>query len=61
LVEGSRYDTSVTAEIMFGKNAYDLMVYRQQDFFPSHGRTPSRSTLLTVLEAASPSRIAKRD
>ena len=52
LVEGNRYDTSVAAEIMVAKYAYHLPVYRQQDFFESHGWTPARSALLNVLEAA---------
>jgi transposase len=52
LVEGNRYDTSVAAEIMVAKYAYHLPVYRQQDFFASHGWTPARSTLLNVLQAA---------
>ena len=52
LVEGNRYDTSVAAEIMVAKYAYHVPVYRQQDMFASCGWTPSRSTLLNVLEAA---------
>ena len=52
LVEGNRYDTSVAAEIMVAKYAYHVPVYRQQDMFASYGWTPSRSTLLNVLEAA---------
>ncbi len=52
LIEGNRYDTSVAAEIMVAKYAYHVPVYRQQDMFASCGWTPSRSTLLNVLEAA---------
>jgi transposase len=52
LVEGNRYDTSVAAEVMVAKYAYHVPVYRQQDMFASCGWTPSRSTLLNVLEAA---------
>jgi transposase len=52
LVEGNRYDTSVAAEIMVAKYAYHVPVYRQQDMFASCVWTPSRSTLLNVLEAA---------
>ena len=52
LVEGNWYDTSVAAEIMVAKYAYYSPVYRPQDLFTSHGGTPSKSTLLNVLEAA---------
>jgi len=37
---------------MVAKYAYHVPVYRQQDMFASCGWTPSRSTLLNVLEAA---------
>ena len=52
LVEGDRYDTSVAAEIITNKYGYHLPVYRQQDQFAGSGWTPSRSTLLNILEAA---------
>lgn len=52
LVEGNRYDTSVAAEIMTGKYAYHLPVYREQDYFAGSGWTPARSTLLNILTAA---------
>lgn len=52
LVEGDRYDTSVAAEIVTNKYAYHLPVYRQQDQFAGSGWTPSRSTLLNILEAS---------
>jgi transposase len=52
LVEGDRYDTSVAAEILTNKYGYHLPVYRQQDQFAGSGWTPSRSTLLNILEAA---------
>ena len=51
LVEGNRYDTSVAAEIMTGKYAYHLPVYREQDYFAGSGWTPARSTLLNLLTA----------
>lgn len=52
LVEGSRYDTSIAAEILTAKYAYHLPIYRQQDQFAGSGWTPSRSTLLNILEAS---------
>ena len=52
LVEGNRYDTSVAAEIMTGKYAYHLPIYREQDYFAGSGWTPARSTLLNILMAA---------
>lgn len=52
LVEGNRYDTSIAAEIVTGKHAYHLPLYRQQDCFASYGWTPWRSTLLNILAAA---------
>ena len=52
LVEGNRYDTSIAAEILTAKYAYHLPVYRQQDQFAGSGWTPSRSTLLNILEAS---------
>jgi transposase len=53
LVEGNRYDTSVAAEIVTAKYGYHLPIYRQQDYFAGSGWTPSRSTLLNILVAAS--------
>ena len=52
LVEGDRYDTSVAAEIITGKYAYHLPIYREQDYFAGSGWTPARSTLLNILTAA---------
>jgi transposase len=52
LVEGDRYATSVAAEILTNKYGYHLPVYRQQDQFAGSGWTPSRSTLLNILEAS---------
>jgi len=52
LVEGNRYDTSVAAEIVVGKYAYHLPIYRQQDWFAGSGWTPHRSTLLNILASA---------
>jgi transposase len=52
LVEGNRYDTSVAAEILTGKYAYHLPIYREQDYFAGSGWTPARSTLLNILMAA---------
>ena len=52
LVEGNRYDTSVAAEVITGKYAYHLPVYREQDYFAGSGWTPSRSTLLNLLVAS---------
>lgn len=52
LVEGNRYDTSVAAEIITGKYGYHLPIYRQQDYFAGSGWTPTRSTLLNILEAS---------
>jgi transposase len=52
LVEGSRYDTSVAAEVIAGKYAYHLPLYREQDVFAGWGWTPSRSTLLNLLAAS---------
>jgi transposase len=53
LVEGNRYGTSVAAEIITDKYAYHQPTYRQQDSFASSGWTPSRSTLLNLIEASS--------
>jgi transposase len=52
LVEGNRYDTSVAAEVITGKYAYHLPIYREQDYFAGCGWTPARSTLLNLLEAS---------
>ena len=52
LVEGNRYDTSLAAEAITGKYAYHLPIYREQDYFAGCGWTPSRSTLLNLLEAS---------
>jgi transposase len=52
LVEGNRYDTSVAAEVITGKYAYHLPIYREQDYFAGCGWTPGRSTLLNLLEAS---------
>jgi len=52
LVEGNRYDTGITAEIMVAKYAYRPPVYRQLVSFASGGWTPDRGTLLNVLESA---------
>jgi transposase len=51
LVEGNRYDTSVAAEILTGKYAYHMPIYREQDYFAGSGWTPARSTLLNILMA----------
>lgn len=52
LVEGNRYDTSVAAEVITGKYAYHLPIYREQDYFAGSGWTPARSTLLNLLAAS---------
>jgi transposase len=52
LVEGNRYDTSVAAEVITGKYAYHLPIYREQDCFAGSGWTPARSTLLNLLVAS---------
>ncbi|HUY87097.1 MAG TPA: IS66 family transposase [Pirellulales bacterium] len=52
LVEGNRYDTSIAAEIITGKQALHLPLYRQQDCFAGCGWTPWRSTLLNILASA---------
>jgi len=53
LAEGDKYDASIATEIITNKYGYHLPVYRQQDLFAGSGWTPSRSTLLNILEAAS--------
>lgn len=52
LVEGNRYDSSVAAEIITGKYAYHLPLYRLQDYFAGCGWTPSRSTQANILAGA---------
>lgn len=52
LVEGSRYGTSVAAEVIANKYAYHLPLYREQDLFAGNGWTPSRSTLMNLLSAS---------
>jgi len=52
LVEGNRYDTSIATEIVVGKYAYHLPIYRQQDYFAGSGWTPDRSTLLNIQASA---------
>jgi transposase len=52
LVEGNRFDTSIAAEIIAGKCAFHLPIYRQQDWFASSGWMPDRSTLLNILASA---------
>jgi len=52
LVEGNKYDTSVAAEIITGKYAYHLPLYRMQDYFAGSGWTPSRSTQCNILQAS---------
>jgi transposase len=52
LVQGNRYDTSVAAEVITGKYAYHLPIYREQDYFAGCGWTPTRSTLLNLLAAS---------
>lgn len=52
LVAGDRYDTSIAAELITGKYAYHLPVYRQEDMFAGSGVHLPRSTLLNVLSAS---------
>lgn len=49
LVEGERYDTSVAATIVEAKWHLHLPIYRHQDVFAGSGWTPSRSTLLNIV------------
>jgi transposase len=49
LVEGDRYSTSVAATIIEAKWFHYLPLYRQQDLFAGSGWTPSRSTLLNIV------------
>lgn len=50
LVEGDRYDTSVAATIVEAKWFHHLPIYRHQDLFAGSGWTPSRSTLLNLVD-----------
>jgi transposase len=50
LVEGNRYDTSVAATIIEAKWFHYLPIYRHQDLFAGSGWTPSRSTLLNIVQ-----------
>lgn len=52
LVEGNRYATSIAAEIITGKSAYHMPLYRQQDYFAGSGWVPSRSTLCNIQAGA---------
>lgn len=49
LVEGERFDTSVAATIVEAKWHLHLPIYRHQDVFAGSGWTPSRSTLLNIV------------
>jgi len=49
LVEGDRYDTSVAAAVVEAKWFHHLPLYRHQDIFAGSGWTPSRSTLLNLV------------
>lgn len=50
LVEGDRYDTSVATAVVEAKWFHHLPIYRHQDIFAGSGWTPSRSTLLNLVE-----------
>ena len=50
LVEGNRFDTSIAVEILACRFFYHLPYYRQQDLFAGCGWTPSRSTLLNLVD-----------
>lgn len=50
LVEGNKYDTSVAAAVVVHKYDMHLPLYRQSDIFASSGWTPSRSTLLNIVQ-----------
>lgn len=52
LVVGNRYATSVAAQIITSKYGFHLPIYRQQDIFAGTGWTPSRGTLLNILQAS---------
>jgi transposase len=49
LVEGDRYDTSVAAAVVEAKWFLHLPIYRHQDIFAGSGWTPSRSTLVNLV------------
>ncbi len=49
IVEGNKYDSSIAAEIIVGKYAYHLPLYRQQAYFADMGWTPSRSMQCNIL------------
>jgi hypothetical protein len=50
LVEGDRYDTSVGAAVVEAKWFLHLPIYRHQDIFAGSGWTPSRSTLVNLVQ-----------
>lgn len=50
LTEGNRFDVSVAAAIVEAKWFHYLPIYRQQDVFAGSGWTPSRSTLLNLVD-----------
>jgi transposase len=50
LVEGDRFDTSVAAVVVEAKWFHHLPIYRHQDLFAGSGWTPSRSTLLNLVD-----------
>lgn len=50
LVEGNKYDSSVAAAVVVHKYDMHLPLYRQTDLFAGSGWTPSRSTLLNLLQ-----------
>jgi transposase len=50
LVEGNRYDTSVAAAVVEAKWFHHLPIYRHQDVFAGSGWTPSRSTLVNLVQ-----------
>jgi len=50
LVEGDRYDTSVGAAVVEAKWFHHLPIYRHQDIFAGSGWTPSRSTLVNLVQ-----------
>ena len=50
LVEGNKYDASVAAAIVVQKYDLHLPLYRQTDLFAASGWTPSRSTLLNIIQ-----------
>ena len=50
LVEGDRYDTSVGVAVVEAKWFLHLPIYRHQDIFAGCGWTPSRSTLVNLVD-----------